>query len=69
MRELRRLSIEGEVDAGNLKAGASGAESFLLARCDPSPDAVGRLLVPVFRRGVFGTDEFGGKEEPINGDG
>lgn len=54
--------------AGNLNAGASGTESFRLARCAPGPGVPGTVLVSVCRRRVFGTGEFGEKEEPISGE-
>ena len=67
--EFRRVSTGGEVVAGNLKAGGSGMEPFRLSKCAPGPGVFGSVLVPVYRRGVFGTDEFGGSEEPISGEG
>lgn len=62
--EFLRLSLGGEVLAGNLKAGASGIESFRLARCAPGPGPgdFGPVLVPICRREAFGLVEFGGKE-------
>lgn len=59
----------GEVAAGNLKAGASGTESLRRASWAPGPRVVGTVFATAFRRGLFGTDEFGGKDEPISGEG